>query len=131
MGYNWRPHGRFEPFEMHHYVGNYLSDAILTIREGGKPKLNDVRCVISGLLERYADGTYQYRHSDEFNPNVAKRLKERVEATFSHGTTASGLSDLAESLLKAVDKHYVVVDPSKTRKAIKKFKVKMKAERKK
>ena len=131
MRYNWHPSGAYEPFELHHYIGNYISDAILALKEGGKPRLGFTRSIVSGLLERYADGTYQYRHSDGFNPSVAQRFKVRVDATVRPGVTAKELGDLAESLLRAIDKHYLIVEPAKTRKAIKKIKQELRAKRRK
>lgn len=122
MRYRWNPPGKYEPFELHHYIGNYISDAILTLNEGGRPRLNVCRNVVSGLLERYADGTYQYRHSKGFNPSIAEGLRDKVDTTVKPGATAKELSDLAEDLLRAIDRHYSVIDPAKTRKAIKKLK---------
>ena len=129
MRYPFHPPGRFDPFELNHYIGNHLSGAIDTIMEGRRPKLGVVRYVLSGLLQRYADGTYQYRHSDEFNPCMAQTLRNRVEEIVRPGATAKELGDLAENLLLAVDRHYKAVDPSKTRKAIRQERAKLRAER--
>ena len=130
MGYHWPPPGKYEPFELHHYIGNYLSSTILALKEKGSLKLNAVRDVICGLLDRYSNGTYQYNHSKRFNPQIANSLKSRVRATVRRGATSKELSDLAESLERAIDRPYLEIGrPDKTKKAIQEFKNKLRSKR--
>ncbi len=130
MKYYWPQPGAHEPFELHHYIAVYLYGNLLTLKEKGKPRFNVTRGIICGLLERYANGTYQYRGSKSFNPLVATDLKGRVDVTVRQGATIKGLSNLAESLERAINRHYLEIGrPDKTEKAIEKFKNKLRAER--
>lgn len=121
--YRFPPPGENDPImNIHHYVGTRIEGDIRLMRGGEEVNLRARKHFFSGLLRRYADGTYVYPHTESFNPEVALRLRAQVLATLKPDATVRDLEYLTETLFSAMDKYAIEAGrPNKTREAIQEF----------
>lgn len=125
--------GKSDPIaNLHHYTGNYLSALRKSIEFGEPAHLAAAREVVGGVLGGFADGTYTYEHSQAFNPEVARKLREEALSVLKEGVSADEIKGLEDKLLTAVDEYAIQTgQPERTRAALDAELTALRAERRK
>lgn len=106
--------------ELRHKSGSFYSVRI-RLKEGEDPGIdtNDIFCE---ALQKYVDGTYQYQHTESFNPDVAKSILEETRRVLEHPDYDS-VNNLIGKLKSTIDNYAIETgNPEETSDAIKKFK---------
>ena len=100
--------GNIDPAEeLKHYSINRLKPDVMALKRGKTIDLEPDKRDLCAMLDRFIDGTYTYRETEHFNPEVALRLKKRTRQVMTNGVTADQLNGLLDTYVRTADEYLI------------------------